>query len=134
MTLLWAARLAAVFAVAVACYLTLTPDPNGAGLLPDYVGHLGIFAGVGASFAVLRRASGWSKAALGGLGFAVVVIGGGTEIGQSFTTRDPGLRDFAFDVIGGVSGLLLADWAAPRVWRGLDRVNDPSRSTGDSAP
>lgn len=121
MTLLWAARLTAVLAVAVACYLTLTPDPNGAGLFPDYVGHLGIFAAVGASFAVLRRASGWPRAALVGLGFAVAAIGGGTEIGQSFTTRDPGYRDFAFDVVGGVSGLLLADWGAPRVWRRFHR-------------
>lgn len=121
MTLLWAARFAALLAVAVACYLTLTPDPSGSALFPDYVGHLGTFAGVGATFAVLRRASRWPRAALVGLGFAVVLVGAGTEVGQSFTTRDPELRDFVFDLVGGVIGLLLGDWVSPRLWRRLDQ-------------
>ncbi len=117
MTSVWTARVAALVAVAVTWYLMLTPDPEGAGMFPDYVGHFLVFAGVGASFAVLRRASGWGTSALIALGVSVVVIGAGTEIGQSFTARDPGLRDFVFDLIGGLSSLMLVDWGAPRVWR-----------------
>lgn len=119
MILIWGARAAALGAVGIAFYLTLTPDPNGAGIFPDWVGHLGIFAGVGASFAVLRRASGWPAASLIVLALAVVLVGGGTEVGQSFTTRDPEVRDFVFDVAGGLSALLFADWATPKTVRRL---------------
>ncbi|RLT43486.1 MAG: hypothetical protein DWI58_03970 [Chloroflexi bacterium] len=117
MTLVWAARVAALVAVAVACYLTLTPDPTGAGVLPDWAGHLMIFAGVGASFAVLRRASGWPASALVGLGIAVAFVAVGTEVAQAYTPRDPALRDLAFDLVGGLSALLAMDWVAPRLAR-----------------
>lgn len=115
MMLVWAARVAALVAVAVACYLTLTPDPTGAGVLPDWAGHLIIFAGVGASFAVLRRVSGWPASSLVGLGLAVALIGVGTEVGQAFTPRDPTLRDLAFDLVGGLSALLGVDQVASRI-------------------
>lgn len=112
---LWAARVAALVAVTVACYLTLTPDPTGAGVLPDWAGHLIIFAAVGASFAVLRRVSGWPASALVGLGIAIAVIAVGTEVGQAYTPRDPSVRDIAFDLVGGLSALLAVDWLTPRL-------------------
>jgi len=115
MMLVWVARVAALVAVAVACYLTLTPDPSGAGVIPDWAGHFIIFAGVGASFAVLKRVSAWPASALVGLGSAVVLVAVGTEIGQTFTPRDPALRDLVFDLVGGLSSLVAVDWATPRL-------------------
>lgn len=115
MTLVWVARVAALVAVAVACYLTLTPDPSGAGVIPDWAGHFIIFAGVGASFAVLKQVSGWPASALVGLGAAVVLIAVGTEVGQAFTPRDPALRDLVFDLAGGLSSLVAVDWMAPQL-------------------
>ena len=69
--LLWSARAAALVAVGVALYLTLSPDPAGTGMLPPWVGHLSVFAGVGASFALLHRVSGWPASRLHLLALAV---------------------------------------------------------------
>lgn len=107
--LLWAARAAALVAVAVALYLTLSPDPTGAGVLPPWVGHLVIFSGVGASFALLRRVSGWSDGRLHLLALAVVFLSAATEVGQSFTGRQPDLIDLVFDLTGGLGAVFGAD-------------------------
>lgn len=115
--LLWTARAAALVAVGVAFYLTLSPDPAGAGRLPDWVGHLGVFAGVGASFALLHRVSAWPPSRLRLLALAVVFLGAATEVGQSFTGRDPDVVDLAFDLVGGVGAMLAADRLLGRVVR-----------------
>ncbi len=107
--LLWAARVAALVAVGFACYLTLSPEPAGAGVLPDWVGHLGIFAGVGASFALLHRASAWPASRLRLVALATAFLGVTTEVGQSFTGRDPSVVDLAFDLAGGLGAILAAD-------------------------
>lgn len=119
--LLWSARAAALVAVAVALYLTLSPDPTGAGVLPPWVGHLVIFAGVGASFALLRRASGWPASRLWLLALAVVALGVATEAGQSFTGRQPDLTDLIFDLTGGLGSLFAADAALARQQMRPDR-------------
>ncbi|RJQ09656.1 MAG: hypothetical protein C4558_05930 [Dehalococcoidia bacterium] len=107
--LLWTARTAALGTVGVALYLTLSPDPTGAGLLPPWAGHLGIFAGVGASFALLRHASGWAASRLNLLTLAVVALSATTEVGQSFTGRDPDLIDLTLDLTGGLSAMFASD-------------------------
>lgn len=107
--LLWSARAAALVAVGVAYYLTLTPDPADTGLLPPWAGHPVIFAGVGASFALLRRVSRWPVSRLHLLALAVVFLGATTEVGQSFTGRQPDLIDLVFDLTGGLGGLFGAD-------------------------
>lgn len=107
--LLWCARAATLVAVGVACYLTLSSDPAGAGTFPDWTGHLGIFAGVGASFALLRRASGWPPSHLRLLALAVAVLSVATEAGQFFTGRDPNVIDLVFDVTGGLGALFATD-------------------------
>lgn len=116
--LLWAARTAALGAVGVALYLTLSPDPTGAGLLPPWAGHLGIFAGVGMSFALLRHASGWARSRLNLLALAVVGLSVTTEVGQAFTGRDPGLIDLVFDLAGGLGAMFAADATLGRRFRG----------------
>lgn len=107
--LLWTARAAALVAVGVAVYLTLAPEPGGVELLPDWVGHLGVFAVVGASFALLHRVSAWPDSRLRLLAVAVVFLGAATEVGQSFTGRDPDVVDLALDLVGGLGTLLAAD-------------------------
>ena len=107
--LLWSARAAALVAVGVASYLTLSPDPAGAGTLPHWAGHLGMFASVGASFALLRRASGWPASRLRLLAVAVIFLSTVTEVGQSFTGRDPDVIDLAFDLTGGLGAIFAAD-------------------------
>lgn len=119
--LLWGARVAAAVAVGVACYLTLSPHPAGAGILPDWAGHLGIFAGVGASFALLRRVSGWPASRLRWLALIIVALGAATEAGQSFTGRDPALADVAVDIVGGLSAMFAANVALTRRGRSPDR-------------
>ena len=113
--LLWTARAATLIAVGVAFYLTLSPDPAGTGTFPDWAGHLGIFAGVGASFALLHRASAWPDSRLRLLAVAVVFLGAATEVGQSFTGRDPDVVDLAFDLVGGVGAMLAVDRLLRRV-------------------
>lgn len=107
--LVWGARAAALGAVGVTLYLTLSPSPTGSGLLPPWAGHLGVFAGVGASFALLRRASRWSDARFHALAFAVVFLSAATETGQSFTGRHPDVVDLAVDLAAGLGGLLGVD-------------------------
>lgn len=107
--LLWAARGATIAAVSVACYLTLTPDPTSTGGLPDWAGHLGVFAGVGASFALLRRASRWPAWHLAVLALAIVFLGTVTEAGQALVGRDPDGVDLLCDFAGGLSALFVTD-------------------------
>jgi len=120
--LLWSARAAALVAVSVACYLTLSPDPTGAGMLPDWVGHLGIFASVGASFALLRRVSGWKSSQLRLLVVVVLVLAVATEAGQAFTGRDPDLGDLVFDIAGGLIALAGTDAVLARLRRGVEVI------------
>ncbi len=115
--LLWSARAASLIAVGVACYLTLSPDPAGAGTLPGWVAHLGVFAGVGASFALLRRVSHWPASRLPLLAFGVAFLGAATEVGQSFTGRNPDLIDLVFDIAGGIGTVFVGD----RVFAALER-------------
>ncbi len=103
--LLWTARGATLAAVSVACYLTLTPDPSGSGRLPDWLGHLIIFAGVGGSFALLRRVSRWPRAYLTHLALLIIVLGVMTEVGQAFVGRDSSVLDFVCDLAGGLGAL-----------------------------
>jgi VanZ family protein len=107
--LLWAARGATLAAVSVACYLTLTPDPSGSGAVPDWLGHLIIFGGVGGCFALLRRVSGWPRMYLTHLALLVIVLGVVTEVGQAFVGRDSSVLDFVCDLSGGLGALFLGD-------------------------
>ena len=107
--LLWPARAVALLAVLLTCYLTLTPDPSGAGLLPDWVGHVGMFGGMGASFALLYRVSAWPARRLWLLAAAVVFLAAATEAGQSYTGRQSDLRDLAFDIAGGLGAIVVTD-------------------------
>lgn len=107
--LVWAARGATLAAVSVACYLTLTPDPSGSGVIPEWLGHLIIFAGVGGSFALLQRVSRWPHSYLAHLALLVIVLGVMTEVGQAFVGRDSSVVDFLSDLIGGLGALLLGD-------------------------
>ena len=107
--LLWLVRGAALAAVSVACYLTLTPDPTSTGSIPDWAGHLGMFAAVGASFALLRRVSRWSAWYLALLTLAIVFLSTVTEGGQALVGRDPDGTDLLFDLAGGLGALFLTD-------------------------
>lgn len=122
--LLWAARGATLATVSVACYLTLTPDPSGGGSIPDWLGHLIIFACVGGSFALLRRASGWPRGYLTHLALLVIVLGVVTEVGQDFVGRDSSVLDLVCDLAGGLVALFLGDALLERL----------SPATADSAP
>lgn len=126
LVLLWTARGATLAAVSVACYLTLTPDPAGGGTIPDWMGHLIIFGGVGGSFALLRRVSGWPRQYLTHLALLVIILGVVTEVGQAFVGRDSSVLDFICDLSGGLGALFLGDALVGRL--SPERPGVPQRS------
>ena len=95
--------------VLLALMIRPQPDTGVAGLIWDKAAHFIAFGLILWSLGVLFRRLPRTMAAL-----LAVAIGGGVEVVQRYTGRDPSWGDFVADILG-VAAALLA-WA---VWRGF---------------
>lgn len=110
------AQTATVLTVVVSAYLLLAPDPPHPGSIPDWVGHLGVFAvlGVAVGGVVVTRTRARVREVAAAL-LLLALYGAATEFAQRFTGRDPSLMDAAIDLAGAAPGLLLG-YVASRRW------------------
>lgn len=110
------AQVVTVAALVVGTYLLLVPDPPHPGPIPDWAGHLGVFAvlGVAVGAVVVMRTRARVRDAVGAL-LLLALYGVATEFAQRFTGRDPSASDTLIDLGGSAPGLLIG-YIGTRWW------------------